>query len=383
MTSRLTIPSGSNGFGSSSSYYGSNHSSPSSTSSTMSMTMSVLQYLSRLTDISQMDLQSALDQMLSLLSCGNPISSLISSLSSSSTSSSSHNHGAAQKVYKLAYYRKQTKNHWARDDPAFVAVQILLLAVSSLAYCIAFRIDGIFINTLSFAFHSIVVNYLGVGLIMASIGRAVSNAHLLTVTSSNVASATGTPTATNTTGTNSSSSSSLHVRQTVEFMYAFDIHCNAFFPLFVMLYGVQFFFLPIVLGRNFMAFLISNVLYGIAFGWYFYVTHLGYRGEFTLSIESIHVFGSVFRMINTYFQFYYHYLTHTQHPALPFLSNTEIFLFPIAGVLFLFILNLVGYPFGFGWNASRIMAHLYFETWGFGYFARLSRSLWLYIYTSN
>jgi len=74
-----------------------------------------------------------------------------------------------------------------------------------------------------------------------------------------------------------------------------------------------------------MAFLISNVLYGIAFGWYFYVTHLGYR-------------------------------------ALPFLSNTEIFLFPIAGVLFLFILNLVGYPFGFGWNASRIMAHLYFET---------------------
>lgn len=315
MTSRLTIPSGSNSFGSSSSYYG--MSSPSSSTSTMSMTMSVLQYLSRLTDISQMDLQSALDQMMSLLSCGNPITSLISSLSSSSTSSS-HNHQATQKVYKLAYYRKQTKNHWARDDPAFVAVQILLLALSSLAYCIAFRIDGIFVNTLSFAFHSIVVNYLGVGLLVASIGRAVSNAHLLTITSSSAAAATATTGAT-------SSSSSLHVRQTVEFMYAFDIHCNAFFPLFVMLYGVQFFFLPIVLGRNFMAFFISNALYGIAFGWYFYVTHLGYR-------------------------------------ALPFLSNTEIFLFPIAGVLFLFILNLIGYPFGFGWNASRIMAHLYFET---------------------
>jgi len=286
--------------------------------------MSILQYLARLTDISQMDLQSALDQMLSLLACGNPLSSLLSSRGGG-VSSSSHHH--QQKVYKLAYYRKQTKNHWARDDPAFVAVQIVLLALSSLAYCIAFRIDGIFLSALTFAFHSIVVNYLGVGLLVASIGRAVANAHLLTVPSSSNASAAG--------GSASSaqlqqqqpvsSSSGLHVRQTVEFMYAFDIHCNAFFPLFVMLYGVQFFLLPIVLGRNFMAFFMSNVLYGIAFGWYFYVTHLGYR-------------------------------------ALPFLSNTEIFLFPIAGVLFLFILNLIGYPFGFGWNASRIMAHLYFET---------------------
>jgi len=318
--SRLSIPSGSNGFGSSA-YYST--SPTSGGTSTMSVTMSVLQYLSRLTDISQMDLQSALDQMLSLLACGNPLSSLLASISSrggggGGVSSSSHHHQATQKVYKLAYYRKQTKNHWARDDPAFVAVQIVLLALSSLAYCIAFRIDGIFLSAVTFAFHSIVVNYLGVGLLVASIGRAVSNAHLLTVTSSNAAvggSATAQP----------PSSSSLHVRQTVEFMYAFDIHCNAFFPLFVMLYGVQFFLLPIVLGRNFMAFFISNVLYSIAFGRYFYVTHLGYR-------------------------------------ALPFLSNTEIFLFPIAGVLFLFILNLIGYPFGFGWNASRIMAHLYFET---------------------
>lgn len=322
MTSRLTIPSGSNGLGGSSPYYGASSSASAtyaSGSSTLSMTMSVFQYLTRLIDISQMDLQSALDQMLSLLSCGNPISSLLSTISSSSPGSSSHHHQATQKVYKLAYYRKQTKNHWARDDPAFVAVQILLLAISSLAYCIAFRIDGIFTNTLTFGFHSIVVNYLGVGLLMASIGRAVANAHLLTLASSGTTAAGSNATA------SPAPSSSLHVRQTVEFMYAFDIHCNAFFPLFVMLYGVQFFLLPIVLGRNFMAFLISNVLYGIAFGWYFYVTHLGYR-------------------------------------ALPFLSNTEIFLFPIAGVLFLFILNLVGYPFGFGWNASRIMAHLYFET---------------------
>ena len=53
--------------------------------------------------------------------------------------------------------------------------------------------------------------------------------------------------------------------------------------------------------------------------------------------------------------------THTTI-ALPFLSNTEVFLFPLCVVVFIFLLNLVGYPFGFGWNASRIMAHLYFES---------------------
>jgi len=53
-----------------------------------------------------------------------------------------------------------------------------------------------------------------------------------------------------------------------------------------------------------------------------------------------------------------------QCTALPFLYNTEVFLFPfLALVVFIFILNLVSYPFGFGgWNASRIMAHLYFES---------------------
>ena len=47
--------------------------------------------------------------------------------------------------------------------------------------------------------------------------------------------------------------------------------------------------------------------------------------------------------------------------ALPFLSNTEVFLFPIASVVFLYIFNLVGHPFGLGFNGSRVMAYLYFE----------------------
>jgi hypothetical protein len=37
------------------------------------------------------------------------------------------------KVYKLAKYRKKTKNQWARDDPAFCLVQVRHL--KALAVC--------------------------------------------------------------------------------------------------------------------------------------------------------------------------------------------------------------------------------------------------------
>lgn len=234
-------------------------------------------YLQRLVDLSQMDIQSALDQMKSLL-----IPTQI------------------QKVYKMAYYRKQTKNHWARDDPAFVAIQISLLLIASFAYIIALRSDSVIYNTLYFCFHSVIINFVLFGAIVATTARSIANQHLVVTTSSN------------------------HVRQTVEWMYAFDVHCNAFFPAFVLLYGVQFFLLWLVLSQGFVPFLVSNILHSAGFFYYFYVTHLGYR-------------------------------------ALPFLSNTEVFLFPLCAVVFVFLLNLVGWPFGFGWNASRIMAHIYFE----------------------
>ena len=38
------------------------------------------------------------------------------------------------------------------------------------------------------------------------------------------------------------------VEQRVEWLYAFDIHCNSFFPLFLLLYVIHFFLLPFLLG---------------------------------------------------------------------------------------------------------------------------------------
>lgn len=62
------------------------------------------EYFARVADYRQMDLDATFYQMVTL--CVQPA-----------------------KVYKSAYYRKQTKNRWARDDPAFAAIQFLFLLV--------------------------------------------------------------------------------------------------------------------------------------------------------------------------------------------------------------------------------------------------------------
>jgi len=78
-----------------------------------------------------------------------------------------------------------------------------------------------------------------------------------------------------------------------------------------------------VLGEGLIPLLVANTLYAVAISWYWYITHLGYR-------------------------------------TLPFLTNTEVFLFPVAAVVLLAVVMFIGYFFGFGFNASRVMARFYF-----------------------
>lgn len=173
--SRLTVPTGADSL---------------SQKGVISSTRTSSQYFARLADIRQMDVQSALDQMRSLLS------------------------GRPHTVYKTAYYRKQTKNHWARDDPAFVGLQVAFLVVASIAYSVAFRASPT--GALSFLVHSVLWNWLVSGMIVASVLREIANRQLTVVQSSS------------------------HVKQSVEWLYAFDIHCNAFFPLFGLLCKLLF-----------------------------------------------------------------------------------------------------------------------------------------------
>lgn len=47
----------------------------------------------------------------------------------------------------------------------------------------------------------------------------------------------------------------------VEWAYAFDVHTNAFFPLYLTLYLAQLFFLPVVLKDRWVCLWVGNTLY--------------------------------------------------------------------------------------------------------------------------
>lgn len=176
---------------------------------------------------------------------------------------------APRKVYQLTSYRKQTKNQWARDDPAFVVVLVFFLFVASVAYGVAFQVTAAtyaWILTLFIAVH-----FLAGGAVVATFTWFVSNKYLRLQTYQNS-------------------------DQNIQWMYAFDIHCNSFCPVFFVLYVVHYLLLPFLIQPMLSATICSNSLYFIAWCYYSYITSLGYS-------------------------------------TLPFLERTEVFLYPTALVL--------------------------------------------------
>jgi len=181
---------------------------------------------------------------------------------------------APRKVYQLTSFRKQTKNQWARDDPAFIVVLVLFLVVAALSYSVALQVRGFAIMRILCVF--IGLHFVAVGALIATCCWLISNKYLRV--------------------------QSFHgVEQRMEWMYAFDIHCNSFFPLFLVLYVLHYFLLPFLIQESFVATLVGNLLYAIALCYYSYITSLGYS-------------------------------------TLPFLERTEVFLYPsvvVLGVVFI------------------------------------------------
>lgn len=226
------------------------------------------EYLGRLLTPAQMELDYACSQMVQL--CVSPAT-----------------------VFKMTAWRKQTKNQWARDDPGFVFVLLLLTFVSSLAYGVAFHAwdHGIWGFTRS-ALHG-TFQVVGFGSAMATWGWYVSNTYLRV-------------------------RSGHTVEQRVEWLYAFDIHCNAFFPFFIVAHVAQFFLLPLLLREGWVAAFGANALYGGALSLYVYITFLGYT-------------------------------------SMPFLKNTHVFIYPLYALSALLLLLTL-----FEYNMSHIVMAFYF-----------------------
>ncbi|KAJ6965109.1 protein unc-50 [Populus alba x Populus x berolinensis] len=198
-----------------------------SSSSTSRVNSSTIpQYLRRIIKWQQMDIEYTFWQMLYL--CTSP-----------------------KVVYQHTKFHKQTKNQWARDDPAFVVISSLLLAVAALAYCAAYDHSAghaVFVVISVLLFHFLIT---GAGL--ATCCWFLTNAYL-----------------------REEAPNSHVVEQRVEWLYAFDVHCNSFFPMFVMLYVIHYFLSPLLVAHGFIPVLLSNLLFMVAASYYHYLNFLGY-----------------------------------------------------------------------------------------------------------
>jgi len=173
-------------------------------------------------------------------------------------------------AYRQTSYHKQTKNQWARDDPAFVVVSCALLAAAGVAFCVTFS-DSLW-HAVATIVSGVLVDFLLVGAAVATGCWAAANGLL-----------------------RRRSAHTHSVEQRVEWLYAFDVHCNSFLPVFLLLYVVQLLASPLLLWQSRLAAALSAGLYAAALGHYAYLTFLGYA-------------------------------------ALPFLERTEVFLWPIAAL---------------------------------------------------
>ncbi|ESO03484.1 hypothetical protein HELRODRAFT_100226 [Helobdella robusta] len=205
-------------------------SSPSSASSSLCFQLSATakrqKFLRRLFKFRQMDFEYALWQVIYLFI-------------------------APQKVYRNFSYRKQTKNQWARDDPAFLVLLTICLIVSSLGYSIVLELGvaGFF----KFFFFVIFIDCIAVGIIIATLLWFITNRYLIVQP----------PT-----------------RCDVEWAYCFDIHLNAFFPLLTILHFLQLPFLNYFISYSIIMCFCSNTVWFIAIGYYLYITFLGYSLPF-------------------------------------------------------------------------------------------------------
>ncbi|CAM5075168.1 unnamed protein product [Natator depressus] len=183
-------------------------------------------YLRRLLHFRQMDFEFAVWQMLYLFT-------------------------SPQRVYRNFHYRKQTKDQWARDDPAFLVLLSIWLCVSTIGF--GFVLDMGFFQTIKLLLWVVFIDCVGVGLLIATLMWFISNKYLVKRQSRDY---------------------------DVEWGYAFDVHLNAFYPLLVILHFIQLFFINYVISTaSFMGYFVGNTVWLIAIGYYIYVTFLGYSDQ--------------------------------------------------------------------------------------------------------
>ena len=190
-----------------------------------------------------------------------------------------------KKIYRHCEYRKQTKNQWARDDPTFCVLSCIFVAMCAIGYCFMYETRGI-VRGMWVITSAVCFDYIGCGCAIATAYWFLANRFMTTRTRRG--------------GSKNSDGGSISSNNNVEWLFAFDVHCNSFVPLFVALYLGQLILSPLLSQRGFICALLSNILYGLSLSYYHYCQFVGFN-------------------------------------SLPFLERTEFLLYPVVGLVLLAI----------------------------------------------
>lgn len=153
-----------------------------------------------------------------------------------------------RKAFRSFYYQRQTKHQWARDDPSFFILQVGLLSMSSIVWSIVY--GHTFVGFIKMMINMIFVDFFFVGFVVASLFWAILNRPMFKFRSA--------------------------MESQVEWAYCFDVHCNAFLIIWVVLYFLQFILLPVIHLHKWIGLYVGNTLYCFAFAHYFILTFYGY-----------------------------------------------------------------------------------------------------------
>lgn len=152
-----------------------------------------------------------------------------------------------RKVYQSAYHHKQTTNSYARDDPAFIILLNLCIIVSALAWGLAYKSSSP-VAILKLIIYMVGIDFYVTGILVATVAYVVLTGGIRRERT-----------------------------QRIEWRYCFDVHCNGFVAIFLFLYGIQFFLMPILSRNIWICKALGNTLYLVAACYYWYVTFLGYN----------------------------------------------------------------------------------------------------------
>jgi hypothetical protein len=155
-----------------------------------------------------------------------------------------------QYVSKISKARKMTKNHYHRDDPAFLVLQLVFLAVVTTAYGIATasRPAHIVYEVL----YQTGINYLTLGALFSTAAWVFANRFMM-------------------------ASGHLHeVRRDMEWQHSFDVHCNSYVVYFAWTQVAPYVLLPLLLHDGITQQFMANALYCIGVCAYCYTTFHGY-----------------------------------------------------------------------------------------------------------